>query len=168
MESKSILKTITRNALVACIYLVITIATSSFSFMGIQFRIAEVLVLLCFFRRDYIIGITLGTLLSNMFSPMAIIDIPFGTLATLLSCLLVTFSPKLLIACFAPILINGVIVGLELMWFFELPFWTQFLFVSLGEATVLLALGYPLFMILARKENVRNTLGFNLKSNFKW
>ena len=79
-----LLKSLTRNAIVAAIYVVLTVATSSISFGMLQVRIAEALMLLCFFRRDYIYGLTLGCFISNLFSFMWI-DILVGTAATFLA-----------------------------------------------------------------------------------
>lgn len=168
MKVKTLIQDITLNALVAAIYIVITIATSSFSFLGIQFRISEILVLLCFFNPKYIIGIVLGTFISNLFSPLGYFDWVFGTMATLLSCVCLSFSPKLLLGIFAPILINAVVVGQCLAIVYELNFWVQFGLVALGEASVLFIIGYPLFMVIMRKENIRKMLNVKRPNNFKW
>jgi uncharacterized membrane protein len=88
---------IVSNAVVAAIYFVVTYLSTPIAFGQIQVRIAEALILLCFFRKDFWIGLTFGCLLSNCTSPLGWPDILFGTAATLISSLLVAYaSPCLL------------------------------------------------------------------------
>src|SRR5574344_771914 len=127
---------IVENACLAALYFVLTIALGDFSYNAIQFRVSEVLVLLCFWRPDFALGLTLGCLLSNVFSPIAW-DMLFGTLATLISCLLVSYaSPKFFVSMLYPILCNALIVGWELTFFEISPigFWLNALYVGAGEA----------------------------------
>ena len=56
-------KRLTRTAIIAAIYAVITIAIAPLSYMGVQFRIGELLVLLALFDPIYIYGLTLGCLI---------------------------------------------------------------------------------------------------------
>jgi uncharacterized membrane protein len=64
---------IAQNGIVAAIYFVLCIALSFISYGEIQFRVAELLVLLCFWRPDFIIGVTIGCFLANMqFDPWAL------------------------------------------------------------------------------------------------
>ena len=79
-------KKIAANAVVAALYFVLTIALGSLSYQAIQFRIAECLMLLCFFRKDFTWGLTIGCFLANLASPVGWPDWVFGTLATFLSC----------------------------------------------------------------------------------
>ena len=80
-----IVRRLTANAIVAALYFVLTWASSPIAFLGIQVRISEFLLLLCFFNKDYIAGVTIGTLLANLMSPMLPWDLIFGTLATLIA-----------------------------------------------------------------------------------
>ena len=86
------LKRIVRLSVVTSIYVVLTIVFNFLSYGDIQFRIAEILILLCFFRKDYAISLILGCLISNIFSPMGIMDMIFGTVATALSVVCVMFT----------------------------------------------------------------------------
>ena len=65
-EMKLTTRKITQNAVIAAMYFVITLISSPLSFGLIQFRISEFLMLLCFFRKDYVIGVTIGCFLSNL------------------------------------------------------------------------------------------------------
>ena len=165
-----IVKRIASNGIVAALYFVLTVATSAFSYGAIQVRIAEALVLLCFFRRDYVIGVTLGCLLSNIFStmPMPVLDMVFGTLATLISSLAISFMKNLFVATLFPVLANAFVVGAELYFMLQEPFWLSCLTVGIGELVAVSILGYTLFMILGRQEGILKVIGANRNLDFKW
>ena len=155
------------NALIAAIYVVLTLITYPVSFLGIQFRIAEVMVLLCFFRKDYAIGLVLGCAIANLTSTIGLVDVGFGTLATLLTCLCVMFCKQLAIACIFPVLFNGFIVGFELWKFLGEPFWMSVGTVALGEFAVMVV-GYIVYMILKRRPNFFENIRANQNIAFKW
>lgn len=163
-----LLRTITRNAVVAAIYVALTFATSSFSFGMIQVRVAEALMLLCFFRRDYTWGLTLGCLIANLFSPMFPWDLIIGTLATLLACICICFCKHLFIATLFPVIFNGFMVAAELYFILEEPFWISVGFVALGEVIAVSVIGYTLFMIIGRNKVFLQQLGGNRNLEFKW
>ncbi len=68
-------------ALIAAIYVVLTFFTIT-PFAGIQIRFAEMLIVLAFVMPAAVPGLTLGCLLSNIFTGCMLLDIIFGTLAT--------------------------------------------------------------------------------------
>lgn len=150
---KITVKDIATTAMVAAMYFIVTYLTQSFAYMDIQFRIAEIFLLLVFYNRKYIGGVTLGCFLANLMSPLGLPDVVFGTLATLLSAILIGYSKNILVAIIWPVLINSIVVGLELYFIESLPFWITALQVGLGEAAVMIV-GVILFMML------RNNAGF--------
>jgi len=150
---KITIRQITDNALVAAVYVAVTTLTASFSFLNIQFRIAEILVLLCFFRKDFVFGIVIGTLLANIQSPLGFYDVLFGTLASLISCLAIGFSKHLFIATLYPVIINGLVVGAELYFVLDYPFWINAGLVALGEFVVVSIVGFTLFTLLRRNRH---------------
>lgn len=147
--NKLTIKDIAINAMIAAMYFTITYFTQSFAYLNIQFRIAEILLLLCFYNRKYVIGVTLGCLLANITSPLGWPDMVFGTLATLSSAILISYSKRLWLAGIWPVLLNGVVVGLELHILLELPFWISGLEVVAGELVVLVV-GVIIFYFLQR------------------
>lgn len=144
------LRTITDNALVAATYVALTLLTSSFAYLGVQFRIAEILILLCFFRKDFIYGLCLGTLVANALGPLGIYDVLFGTLATFMSAFLVSRMKNLIVASLFPVILNGLVVGAELYFLLGLPFWLNAGLVAVGEFAVVSLVGVGLFSILRR------------------
>ena len=71
-------------ALVAAIYIALTITPpfNAISFGAYQFRISEMMNFMAFYNRKYIIGVTIGCMISNFFS-FGILDV-FLTLGVVL------------------------------------------------------------------------------------
>ena len=76
---------LTNMGLIAAIYVVATMLCSSLAYGQVQFRISEVLMLLCYFNKDYIISLSIGCLIVNLFSTLGMVDVVFGTLATVVA-----------------------------------------------------------------------------------
>lgn len=145
--------------LIAALYAVITLALGFISYGQIQFRISEILMFLPLFGKEYIIALTLGCFLANVVGPFGVPDIIFGTLATLISSILVYYTPKLtnnnrytlFIASLWPTIINALIIGWELYKFFGVPFVLGFLQVGFGEFVVITIVGLPVFKMVNNK-----------------
>lgn len=127
---------LTNIGVMTALYVVATIACSSLAYGQVQFRVSEMLMLLCFFNKDYIISMTMGCIIANIFSPLGFVDVAFGTIATLIAALLIYFTRKktnLVIASFFPVISNGLIVGAELTYVYKTPFLINAGWVALGE-----------------------------------
>lgn len=157
---------IARLAIVCALYVALTYALGFLSYGDIQFRIAEILVLLCFFRKDYTIALVAGCLIANLFSPMGWADVVFGTTATLLSCLCVCFLPNIFLCIAPPVIFNGVIVGLELHYILELPLVPSMISVAIGEAAVMV-IGAVLFYFLKRNKVIMRMIYANQHVNLE-
>lgn len=113
-----------RCAMIAAVYVVLCLALQPFSYGAVQVRLAEALCLLPVFGPEYIVGVTLGCLLANALGS-TVIDVVFGTLATLLACLVtyvlrnVRIKGLALPASLPPVLFNALIVGWEISVFFS-------------------------------------------------
>ena len=77
---------ITQAAMIAAIYIVMTIFISTFNLASgtIQVRISEALTVLPFFTPAAVPGLFIGCLLSNLLTGAMLPDVIFGSLATLL------------------------------------------------------------------------------------
>lgn len=142
------IKDLVRLSLVATFYVVLTIL-NPFSYDAIQFRISEILLFLCFFRKDYSIALILGCFIANIFSPMMLYDMFFGTLATALTCLCIIFSKHLIVTIIYPILFNSILVGVELYLVYNTSFIINALYVGLGEMVVVI-IGFFIFKHLRK------------------
>ena len=123
-----------RCAVIAAVYVVVCLVLAPFSYGAVQVRVAEALCLLPVFGAEYIVGVTLGCFLANLLGS-TIVDVVFGTLATLLACL-VTYKLRdirvkglAIPASLPPVVFNMIIVGA-----FEITF-----FFSDGAPTAMLA-----------------------------
>lgn len=123
-----------RCAVIAAIYVVVCLVLAPFSYGAVQVRVAEALCLLPVFGAEYIVGVTLGCFLANLLGS-TVVDVVFGTLATLLACL-VTYKLRdirvkglAIPASLPPVVFNMIIVGA-----FEITF-----FFSDGAPTAMLA-----------------------------
>ena len=139
-------KNLTRLALVAAAYVALTLVSSALGlgYGPVQFRVSEVLVLLCFYRKDYAPALIVGCLIANLFSPFGLYDIIFGTLATAVAVLPMYYMKNIYIASLLPIISNGVIVGIELFLCGE-PLWISIGGVALGEIVSVGILGCLIF-----------------------
>ena len=163
---KDLVQEICLNAMIAATYAVLTIVISPLSYGPIQFRFSEILVLMCFFNKRYAVGLTLGCLIANIFSPTAMLDIPFGTAATLLACLGIMFSKQLLVAICFPVVFNAFIIAWELSFFGE-PYWMSVLTIGLGELAVMFA-GYIIFILLKRSKGFLRVIKANQNLEVKF
>lgn len=125
--------------------------------MAVQFRVSEVLTILAIYTPAAIPGLTIGCILANISSLAALgpYDMIFGSLASLLAALSmyglknVRWFKLPILAALMPAIMNGIIVGFEIEFFFiEGGFhFENFLLqgglVALGELGVLIILGLP-------------------------
>ena len=143
---------LTRLALVAAAYVALTLVSSALGlgYGPVQFRISEVLVLLCFYRKDYAPALIVGCLVANFFSPFGLYDIIFGTLATAVAVIPMYYMKNIFLAALFPIVSNGVIVGIELYLCGD-PLFMSMVFVALGELAVIGILGIAIFKLVIEK-----------------
>ena len=142
---------LTRLALVTAIYAVLTVVTSELSYNGIQYRLSEVLVLLCFYRKDYAPALILGCFISNLFSPLGVIDWIVGPIATAIAVVPMYYMRNIYLAALLPIVSNGIIVGIELTVVFGASVWFNMLTVALGELVVVGILGVVIVKLIFDK-----------------
>lgn len=153
-------KALARLAVVAALYAAMTTALSGLSFGLVQFRLAEILTLLCFYRRDYSIALIAGCFIANCFSPMALMDMLFGTLATAIAVIPMFSVKNIWLASLLPVISNAVIVAGELYLAFNEPIWLSMLTVGAGELIVITVIGVPLFkLVLERNKPFMELIG---------
>lgn len=156
----------TRNALIATIYVVLTLTPplNTLSFYAIQFRISEALLIFVWFRKEYAVGILIGTFFANMFGPLgagfAFLDAVFGTLMTFISLFMMMNIRSKQLGLLTPIVFNGIYLSLFLPFALSLPYTfdiiiTTFATVSLGEAVVVYGLGLPLTWLIEKQPSLK-------------
>lgn len=164
INHKKLLIYIIFQALIAGMYVALTVPYGDFGFRELQFRISEVLLFLILFDRKHIIGIILGTFIANLFSPMLVYDLTLGVLATILSCVFMgIFKKHYLIAFIFPAIFNGILVAVGLNVMYEVPYFVGMVQVGISEIILMYLLALPIFIIV-RKTELRNLLYFNILS----
>ena len=154
-------------AMIAAMYAAVSLALAPISFGKVQLRIAEALTLLPVFDPVMIVGVSLGCLITNtvgFFTGADILgwlDIPFGTLATVIAAVLSYWLRNVrvkgipVLSALPPVLLNAAIVGGELTFLIAGSFqWkifaVQALSVGAGELIACAALGLPLVWMLEK------------------
>ena len=156
-------KKITRQGMVAAIYVVLTILSETFGlgYGSLQFRLSETLAILPFFNPEYTI-VTLGCFLANIASTVGIIDMVVGTLATFVVALIMTKIKNFYIACLVPVVVGMLPIALEIYFMMPNPvgFWAILGELMLSEALVIYAVGVPVFYILCKNKVFTKALEF--------
>ena len=169
MNQNFTVRKLARCAVVAALYVVLCMALQPFSYGAVQVRVAEALCLLPVFGAEYIVGVVLGCFLANLLGS-TIVDVIFGTLATLLACVVtyklrnVRFKGLAIVPSLPPVLFNAVIIGIEIAVMFpdpssSAPLWlaciTNGISVGIGELISCTVLGVLLVKIIETNAALR-------------
>lgn len=141
--------------MVAAVYAALSLmpGLSVLSFGPVQLRIAEAMSALALLTPWAIPGLTIGCFLANLGSPMMVVDLPFGTLATLIATLLTyLLRKKPALAMLMPVIANGVIIGATISFYTDAGFSLiiNMALVAAGEAVACYVFGLPLYRILKK------------------
>ena len=152
-------QTLVRCAMIAAVYTVLCLVLQPFSYGAVQVRVAV-------FGAEYIVGVTLGCLLANLLGS-TMVDVVFGTAATLIACLAtyalrnVRWKGLAIPASFPPVIANALIVGaFEITVFFSdsAPTATMAVFnavaVGVGEIISCCVLGVALVKLIESNESL--------------
>ena len=152
-------------AVIAAIYVVLTMLFAPISFGPVQFRISEALCILPYFTPAAVPGVFLGCFLSNMLCGAAALDVIFGSLATLIGAVDSYVLRKYKWAvCLPPILSNIIIIPWVLRYAYGSEDMILFAMVTVGIGEILAigVLGNGLRMLLERYRYIL----FERKPNF--
>ena len=158
MRSKRV-KYITQAAMIAAIYVVLTLFISAFNLASgaIQIRISEALTVLPAFTPAAIPGLFIGCFISNLISGGLILDVIFGSLATLIgACGTYLLRKWKWTVPIPPILSNVLIVPFVLAYVYNLPGGVPYFMVTVGIGQIISCgvLGMIVHGIIAKHRNV--------------
>ena len=160
------------SAVIGAAYAVLTVALAPISYGALQFRLSEALCILPYFIPGTAWGLAAGCCIANLMTGN-IFDIIFGSLATLLAAFCTArigrrghTALSALCACLMPVLFHAVVVGAVITQayngmdiFSHLGvFALNAAQVGLGEAGVMLLVGYPLTRLLPEKAFFRELI----------
>lgn len=147
----------TQAAMIAAIYVVLTVLFAPFSFGQIQVRIAEALTVLPFFTPAAIPGLFIGCLIGNILGGAILPDIIFGSLATLIGACITYMlrNESHFLAPLPPIVMNTIVVPFILAYGYgvTLPIPLMMLTVCIGEVLSCGALGMIVLFGLSKYHN---------------
>ena len=112
-KNKLSVQTLVRCAMIAAVYTVLCLVLQPFSYGAVQVRVAEAFCLLPVFGAEYIVGVTLGCLLANLLGS-TMVDVVFGTAATLIACL-ATYALRNAVAVGVGEIISCCVLGVALV-----------------------------------------------------
>lgn len=169
---------IIQSAVIAAIYVVLTVVAASFDLASraIQVRFSEALTILPFFTPAGIYGITLGCLISNTITNANIFDIIFGSFATLIGGIGTWYLGVLyqkrkasflkFLAPIPPILANTIIVPYILVYAYGMPDAISFLMLTVGIGEVIACGVFGIILMMALKP-VQGVLFFSNQESQK-
>ncbi|MFI3206875.1 MAG: QueT transporter family protein [Clostridia bacterium] len=168
MKNNSV-RFLTESAIIAAAYVVLTFVSASMNlaYLPLQFRASEALTILPILTPAAIPGLAVGCFISNLASPMGIIDWIFGTGATLIAALIsykcrnITVKKIPVISFLSPVVINALVIGMVISAVSDLgsfsftninieAFSLWALSVGLGELAVIVILGTPLYFTMKK------------------
>lgn len=165
---------VARIAVITALYVALSLAISPLSFGAVQIRFAEMLVLMCFYNRDYCWSMILGCAIVNCFSPFGVLDVVFGTLGTALSVFAIRLVKKEYLAFIPPTLCTfTVAIAIWLVgdlqnavsaWNIEnittpVAFFLVYATIAVGEFIAVGVIGTPVFMLLSKRKDFLQLIG---------
>ncbi|MBE6908146.1 MAG: QueT transporter family protein [Ruminococcaceae bacterium] len=157
MSSKLNTRYLTRAAVIAALYVVLTYLAGlmNLAYGPVQFRFSEALTVLPFLFPEAVPGLFVGCVVSNILSPYGVLDLVVGSAATLLAALWTAKCRSRYLAPLPPVVCNMLLVGAMLAWYeagfgagFLAAFAYNALTVGAGELAVCYLLGMPLLHVL--------------------
>lgn len=170
MRDKKVLY-ITQSAVIAALYVVLTVLFAPISFKEVQVRISEMLTVLPFFTPAAVPGLFVGCIIANMLGGAIPLDIVCGSLATLAGACGTWMIGKAArkrnadgsrvsaltrtVSTLPPVIANIIVVPLVLYYGYgvNLPIPLQMVTVGIGEVVSCTLLGGILMTVLEKYRN---------------
>ena len=154
------LEDLSRQAVIAALYVVATLSLPSAAYGPIQFRYSEILNLLAFYNPINAIGVTLGVFISNFWSTLGAADLIFGTLHTAIALYFVGKSKNLWMSSIWTTVFSF-IIGFELSVIAHIPggFLLHTATVMASEFIIMTVIAVPVFKLLQKNDAFLKSIG---------
>ena len=153
-SSRTSVSELTKIALVAALYVAVTVVLSIISFGAVQLRLSEMFNYLALYNKRYVIAVTLGVVLANFMSPTWVLDVPIGGISTFLVLLICRASTKKIQNMKIRMVLTALIVtasmftvAAQLTIMLDLPFWPTYLSVAIGELVSMTVGGVTIYLL---------------------
>ncbi len=149
-SEKDKLRYMTRAAVIATVYVVVTYLLRPISYGVIQVRVSEALTLLPLIDPAAIPGLFIGCLVANILGGMGLWDIYLGSLITLVSAYITSKMPNPVLGALPPIVFNALGVAFYLSFLFHMPYGVTALYIGVGQLVSVAGLGIPLYYFIQK------------------
>ncbi|MEK4424074.1 QueT transporter family protein [Solibacillus sp. FSL K6-1523] len=153
-SSRTSTRELTKISLVAALYVAVTVVLSVISFGAVQLRLSEMFNYLMLYNKRYIVAVTLGVVLANFMSPMWIVDVPVGGIATFLVLILCRIVTKRMENIKLKMVVTALIftfsmftVAGQLTILYGFPFWATWFTVGVGELLSMTVGGVTIYLL---------------------
>lgn len=126
-------------AMIAAIYVVLTLVFAPFSYGEVQVRISEALAILPVFTPAAVPGLFVGCIISNILGGCIVPDIIFGSIATLIGAVgtYLLRNQNRFLAPLPPIIANALIVPFVLRYGYQVPLPIPFMMLTVGVGEII-------------------------------
>lgn len=139
---------VTRGAVIAALYVALTLIFQPISYGQIQVRVSEALTLTPALWPEAIPGLFVGCFIANVLGGYGPWDIFLGSAATLFAAFLTRKAKNDFLAAASPVVVNALVVGIYMSRLTGAPVLIWMLSVGFGETIACFALGLPLLHFL--------------------
>jgi len=153
-SSRTSVTELTKTALVAALYVAVTVLLSVISFGAVQLRLSEMFNYLALYNKRYVLAVTLGVVLANFMSPTWVLDVPIGGIATFLVLILCRKVTKNITNDLVKMVVTALIFALsmftvagQLTILYDLPFWATWFTVGVGELLSMTVGGVTIYLL---------------------
>lgn len=158
-DSKSTALFLSQGAIIAAMYVALTIIFAPISFGAVQVRIAEALTILPLFTPAAVPGLFIGCLIANGLGGGILLDVIFGSIATLIGAILgylLRFNRWLV--PIPAIVSNTVIVPMVLKYGYgiDMPIYLLMIYILIGEIIGCYLLGELLATGIMKRKSLRD------------
>jgi len=145
------------TAIIAALYVAITLVLAPISFGMFQFRISEMLNVLMKYNKRYIIAMIIGVAIANLNSPIGIIDVFFGVVCAIVMGLVYQLVKNSYLATIINGIAVGILIGIMLHQFYGAPLILSMISVGVTQI-ITLFIGIVVFRELEKHEGLKNLL----------
>ena len=142
---------LTQGATIAAIYVVLTMVLAPISYGALQIRISEALTILPYFTPAAIPGLFIGCIIANFNSPLGMMDVVFGSFASLVAAIITSRIKDKRWVAIPSIIANAIIVPFVLKYTLGIPYFINVIWIAMGQTIACYGLGYPLLIFLEKK-----------------
>ncbi len=152
---------VAQGAVIAALYVVLTMLFAPISFGAVQVRVAEIMTIMPLFTSAAIPGLFVGCVLANLLGGAIVWDVVFGSLATLIGAVFGYMLRKnRWLVPIPAVAANTVIVPLVLRYGYgvELPLYLLAVYIAVGEIVGCYILGELFASVLLKHNSLREML----------